>query len=287
MFRYNRTNRILTEFNTMSIFIYSRLFSTKLYTISDINSDNNKNSNSNSNSCGRYQEIIKKSSFIATIYDIHSKSHAMEILKSEYDEKSTHNCYAYRVLSTISCGNDNSDVNTNQNQNQKLNLNVESVEFASHDDGEVSGTAGKQILTVLERENLVNSLILVIRYYGGVKLGVGGLARAYSGAARGVVNTIDKQELIPYTICTLTGPVNEYYMIHNIISQSQVGPSGPGGAAGSTGSIVLFEESTNETQTQFKCMVRMDMHILDSFKQKIYSFSRKINISWYGGISIV
>jgi len=57
------------------------------------------------------------------------------------------------------------------------------------DDKEPSGTAGMPILNIIDRNNLDNVLIVVIRYFGGIKLGAGGLLRAYSNAAREVIKT--------------------------------------------------------------------------------------------------
>lgn len=197
---------------------------------------------------------------MTTIYDINSKEHALEILNRERDDKATHNCYAYRVLSP-------------KQTNESGLPRVEHIEFASSDDGEVTGTAGKQILTVLEREHLVNVLILVIRYYGGIKLGVGGLARAYSSAARGVVHVVDKKELLPYTTCTITGPISEHYIIHNIMSVFNHNM----GMCSTPASMLLIEENT--TETTVCCVIRMDIHLLESFTQKVYSSSRNFRIS--------
>ncbi len=66
-----------------------------------------------------------------------------------------------------------------------LGKNLEIQKFT--DDGEPSGTAGKPILELMKKEELVNSLIVVTRYFGGIKLGAGGLIRAYSKSAKNVV----------------------------------------------------------------------------------------------------
>lgn len=63
------------------------------------------------------------------------------------------------------------------------------------DDGEPSGTAGKPILNIIEKKGLVNVVIAVVRYFGGVKLGAGGLLRAYSGSA---VDTIEKAKIVEW-----------------------------------------------------------------------------------------
>ncbi len=106
------------------------------------------------------EEIIKKSQFIVNCFHVENEGKVEEILKSIQKEhyKATHNCYAY-VLGR-------------EKETQKHN-----------DDGEPSGTAGKPILESILHNGLTNILIIVTRYFGGIKLGAGGLVRAYSGTA--------------------------------------------------------------------------------------------------------
>jgi uncharacterized YigZ family protein len=104
---------------------------------------------------------ITGSRFIADVYPVITKdeieSYLEHIRKEFYD--ASHHCYAFR-----------------------LGANGEQVRAA--DDGEPSGTAGKPILMVLEGAKLTNVLCVVTRYFGGTKLGTGGLARAYADAAK-------------------------------------------------------------------------------------------------------
>ena len=102
-------------------------------------------------------EIIeKKSRFIANIFYIESIDEAENIIKSikKKHYNARHNCYAYRII-----------------QNGKI------IDRFS-DDGEPSSTAGAPILNILVKKNLVNVLIVVTRYFGGILLGTGGLVRA-------------------------------------------------------------------------------------------------------------
>ena len=101
--------------------------------------------------------IIKKSRFIAIMYKIDSKEEVTSILESLKKEhkKARHIPYAYKI----------------------------GIMAKKSDDKEPSGTAGSPILNIIERNNLDNVLIVVIRYFGGIKLGAGGLLRAYSNAA--------------------------------------------------------------------------------------------------------
>ena len=112
-------------------------------------------------------EIVeKKSKFIANLFYIQSEEEAEEIIKNMkkkyYDAR--HNCYAYTVLT------------------KKGTLNK------SSDDGEPSGTAGAPMLNILQKNEIVNVLVVVTRYFGGILLGTGGLVRAYSEALTEAIN---------------------------------------------------------------------------------------------------
>ncbi|MBN1406704.1 MAG: YigZ family protein [Calditrichaceae bacterium] len=102
---------------------------------------------------------VKGSKFIAGVIPVKSKNEAEqaynEIKKKNYD--ATHNCFAYRIDANI---------------------------FRYSDDGEPNGTAGKPILQMIDSKNLSETLCVVTRYFGGTKLGTGGLIRAYSDAAK-------------------------------------------------------------------------------------------------------
>jgi uncharacterized YigZ family protein len=100
-------------------------------------------------------EEVKGSSFIAFVTTIESLSNVeahLQTIRTKYEDAS-HHCYAYKL------GN--------------------AVRFS--DDGEPSGTAGRPMLEVLQKRNLDHVLAVVTRYFGGTKLGAGGLVRAYSG----------------------------------------------------------------------------------------------------------
>lgn len=104
---------------------------------------------------------IKKSKFIGLYYKVHSVEEVntlLTCLKKEH-KKARHLPYAYKI----------------DNQIKKS------------DDKEPSGTAGMPILNVIEKNNLNHVLIVVVRYFGGIKLGSGGLIRAYSKAARATI----------------------------------------------------------------------------------------------------
>ncbi len=111
------------------------------------------------------ETTIKKSRFISRVYHVEDEAEAEAILAAVRKEhyKATHACSAYILATTP-------------------------LRQKASDDGEPSGTAGKPILEVIARRELKNVLVVVIRYFGGVKLGAGGLIRAYSGGAADVLD---------------------------------------------------------------------------------------------------
>jgi len=111
--------------------------------------------------------VIKNSRFICYLYkinDINDISIILNNLKLEHKD-ATHHCYAY-IINNIK---------------------------KSSDDGEPGGTAGIPILKVLENNNLTNILAVVIRYFGGIKLGAGGLVRAYT---KSITNTLSNDNIV-------------------------------------------------------------------------------------------
>lgn len=103
---------------------------------------------------------IKKSKFICQRYDVSTKEECDNILSQIHQQhkKATHICYAYVLENT--------------------------AKFS--DDGEPSGTAGRPILGVIQKKHKTNVLVVVIRYFGGIKLGAGGLIRAYTKSASNI-----------------------------------------------------------------------------------------------------
>ena len=141
--------------------------------------------------------IIEKSKFIGIIKPLNNKDDVKNILneiKKEYP-KATHYCYGYIV-----------------NGLQK-----------SNDDGEPSSTAGKPILETLLKNDLFNVILIVVRYFGGIKLGAGGLTRAYVDSASQTIKKsilLTKKEVEIYKINTsyeLNDVLNRYLIKKSII----------------------------------------------------------------------
>ena len=122
-----------------------------------------------------FEETIKKSRFIAHAACVTSQAESLDFYESVIDPQATHNCWAWRV----------------------------NFQVRSSDDGEPSGTAGRPMLNVIERRNLENVMVVVTRYFGGIKLGVGGLVRAYSGSTAKCLDRAGIVELFPMSEFTI------------------------------------------------------------------------------------
>lgn len=117
------------------------------------------------------EEIVeKKSKFIANLFYINTAQEAedlIKIIKKKYHD-ARHNCIAYRVI-----------------EDSKI------IEKSS-DDGEPSGTAGAPMLSILQKNNICNVLVIVTRYFGGILLGTGGLVSAYSNVTIEAIKKAEK-----------------------------------------------------------------------------------------------
>ena len=114
----------------------------------------------------------KKSVFIGTIFAVKTKEEAQAALRKIQEEfpKATHNAYAFRVGSPVAWEE-------------------------SSDDGEVKGCAGRPIMNILRKRELTNLIVIVTRFYGGKKLGPGGLIRNYGKCAGNLIELIGVREV--------------------------------------------------------------------------------------------
>ncbi len=95
------------------------------------------------------------------------------------------------------------------------------------DDGEPAGTAGMPVLRVLQYGELVNACILIVRYFGGTKLGMGGLQRAYAGAASAVLKAAPQdvfREWMLRNLMTLSGPFPTESLVRRLLSDQEIQP---------------------------------------------------------------
>ena len=115
-----------------------------------------------------YREEIRKSRFIALAAPITSAAQAQAFFEQHSDLNASHNCWAWKLAD----------------------------QYRSSDDGEPGGTAGRPILAAIEAQDCDQVAVLVIRWYGGIQLGTGGLARAYGGSANKCLQGAERIELV-------------------------------------------------------------------------------------------
>ncbi|KPW22392.1 Thymidylate synthase [Pseudomonas cannabina pv. alisalensis] len=114
------------------------------------------------------REEIRKSRFITLAAPIASPADAQAFIEQHSDLNATHNCWAWKL----------------------------GDQYRSNDDGEPGGTAGRPILAAIEAQEFDQVVVLVIRWYGGIQLGTGGLARAYGGGANKCLQQAERLPLI-------------------------------------------------------------------------------------------
>ena len=145
----------------------------------------------------RTEQVISKSRFICSLKKVKTEEEAQEFIKAVKKEfwDATHNCSAYVI----------------DEQHQR-----------SSDDGEPSGTAGMPMLGVLRKQELQQVAAVVTRYFGGIKLGAGGLVRAYSGAVAYAVDTAGLAQKVKMGLYVFSCAPGEAGKITNLLYQQQL-----------------------------------------------------------------
>ena len=148
---------------------------------------------------GQVQEEIRKSRFICHIKRVTTEDEARNFIQSVKKEhyKATHNCSAFI-------------------------LGERSEMKRSSDDGEPSGTAGVPMLGVLENHQLTNVCAVVTRYFGGIKLGAGGLIRAYAGTVALAIKEIGSVHIKEQLGLRLTLSYSQYQELPNFLKAKQL-----------------------------------------------------------------
>lgn len=146
---------------------------------------------------GEYEVVIQKSKFIAHFKRVTSEAEAQAFIQAikKAHWSANHNCSAYII--------------GERNEFQKAN-----------DDGEPSGTAGLPMLEVLRKRELKDTVVVVTRYFGGIKLGGGGLIRAYGGTVSEGLDAVGIVERIPMQRLTLTVDYGWIGKVENELRQS-------------------------------------------------------------------
>lgn len=145
----------------------------------------------------RHEIVIEKSRFICTLKKVQNEAEAQEFIKAIKKEfwDATHNCSAYIV---------------------------DEMAQRSSDDGEPSGTAGLPMLEVLRKNKLTNTAAVVTRYFGGIKLGAGGLVRAYTNSVAEAVKATGIAQKVLVSKFSFIYDLNEVGKILNILYQQQL-----------------------------------------------------------------
>ena len=180
---------------------------------------------------GQVQEEIKKSRFICHAKRVYSEEEARDFITAIKKEhyKATHNCSAFIV-------GERSEIKR------------------TSDDGEPSGTAGVPMLGVLENHNLTNVCVVVTRYFGGIKLGAGGLIRAYAGSVALAVKEIGIIEIKEQAGIQIHMTYAQYQEYGNFLKEHN-----------------LIELETNFTD-QVDTMIFIDKEKKDSIKADLIEF---------------
>ena len=129
---------------------------------------------------------VKHSRFLALAAPVATPDDALAFLRDVAVPDATHNCWAYRI------GN----------------------EYRSSDDGEPAGTAGRPILAAIDGQGYDRVMVVVTRWYGGIKLGAGGLVRAYGGAAAECLRLAARRPLVMLRTVELACPFDDLGHVH-------------------------------------------------------------------------
>ena len=180
---------------------------------------------------GQVQEEIKKSRFICHAKRVYSEEEARDFITAIKKEhyKATHNCSAFII-------GERSEIKR------------------TSDDGEPSGTAGVPMLGVLENHNLTNICVVVTRYFGGIKLGAGGLIRAYAGSVALAVKEIGIIEIKEQAGIAIQMSYTQYQEYSNFLKEHN-----------------LIELNTNFTD-QVDTMIYVDKEDKENIKAALVEF---------------
>lgn len=139
----------------------------------------------------RHEVEIKHSRFIAQAMPVTSPEQALAFFKEVSDADATHNCWAWRL----------------------------DGEYRFNDDGEPAGTAGRPILSAIDGQGFDRIAVVVTRWYGGIKLGAGGLVRAYGGTAAECLRTAPRQPLIAMSDLEILFGFEDTGAVHSTLMQ--------------------------------------------------------------------
>lgn len=149
-------------------------------------------------STARFELEVKKSRFLALAERCPCEADARAFIERIRDPGATHHCWAWRS----------------------------GPGYRFDDDGEPGGTAGRPILSAIEHQDLDEVAVVVIRYYGGIKLGTGGLARAYGSSAGECLRQAETEPLVAMTTLRIHLPFESIAIAHQLIDRHQAAKTG-------------------------------------------------------------
>jgi uncharacterized YigZ family protein len=168
-----------------------------------------------------HETEVKKSRFVAVAEPVASPDEALERIAAIRAPDANHNCWAYRV----------------------------GDRYRFSDDGEPGGTAGRPILAAIEAQGIDRVVVVVTRYFGGIKLGAGGLARAYGGAVAECLRAAPKHEIRELVTLELTVPFDAIGAVYPLIERFEATKLGEEyGEGGVTLQIELDENQVAEIE---------------------------------------
>ena len=145
--------------------------------------------------------VEKKSRFITRLIPVYNEAGAKKEIKkiSKMEKGASHNCYAYKIL-----------------------LDYNNIIERKNDDGEPGGTAGAPMLSILSAENLINVLCITTRYFGGIKLGTGGLVNAYKRGVTEALKSALKEDFKLLEKYSVIIPINKSDMVLNLLKKEKI-----------------------------------------------------------------
>lgn len=140
-----------------------------------------------------FEQNIKRSRFLTFAGLCTDEQQAEAFLTKHQDLSANHNCWAWRV----------------------------GQQYRSDDDGEPGGTAGRPILRAIEQQDFDQTVVVVIRWFGGIKLGAGGLSRAYGGSASECLRLAASKPLIRYSRVEVRCDFEHVNLVHQLAENHQ------------------------------------------------------------------
>jgi len=172
-----------------------------------------------------YLEEIKKSRFIARAARVDSPEDAMRFISEASESDANHNCWAYCVGDA----------------------------YRFSDDGEPGGTAGRPILAAIQGKGLDHVAVVVTRYFGGIKLGAGGLVRAYGGCAAKCLDRAEKVDIRPKVLMAVEIPFKYKGRLYRVLQDFKCESMHEDASASGLIMSLEIEEEFSESLSQRIC----------------------------------